>query len=138
MFVAQPIVGLAKAAVGEQVLTIAIILKGPGLAHQLIDEVPVVDRMFVATHQTRQRVHAASGVPDLHTVRIQPGFHCLADQTAVDRVYVAMNVNQASRVHVDCQTQATVQSLLRQRPKRGQLFEVPLPAGRIALVQQLP
>jgi hypothetical protein len=138
MFVAQPIVGLAKAAVGEQVLTIAIILKGARLAHQLIDEMPVVDLTLVATHQPRQRVHAASGVPDFHTIRVQPGFDLLADQPAVDRVHVAMNVNQAPPVHTDRQPQATVQSLFRQRLQCRQLFQVPLPARRVALVQQFP
>jgi hypothetical protein len=138
VFLAQPIVSLAKAAGREQILAIAIILKGAWLAHQLIDDMSVVDRMLVATHQPRQRVHAASGVPDFHTIRVQPGLHVLADQAAVDRVHVAMNVNQAPRIYTDRQPQATVQSLFGQRLQDGQFFQVPLPAWRVALVQQFP
>lgn len=138
VFRAQPIVGLTKTAVGEQILTVAIILKRPRLAHQLIDDVPVVDRMLVTTHQTRQRVHTASGVPDFHTIGVQSGLHFFADQAAVDRVGVAVNVNHASRPHGDRQTQAAVQSLLGKRLQHGQLLQVTLPARRIALVQQVP
>jgi hypothetical protein len=47
VFVAQPVVGHAKAAVGVEVLAITVVLKGARLAHQLVDDVPVIDRMLV-------------------------------------------------------------------------------------------
>lgn len=79
VFVPQPVIGQAKAAVGEQVLAIAVILKGPRFPHPLIDEVPIVDRVLVASHQPRQRIDLGSCVPDLHPVGMQPGFDFLAD-----------------------------------------------------------
>jgi len=101
---AQPIVGLAKTAVGEQILAIPIILKGARFAHQLVDDVPIVDGVLVASHQSRQRVHATSRVPDFHAVRIQSSLDLLANQAAVHRVHVAMNVDQTSPVHRHRQT----------------------------------
>ena len=132
VFVLQPVVGHAKAAVGEQVRAITIVVKGTRLAHQLVDDVPVVDRVFVASHQPRQRVHVLARVPDFHTVGIQPRFDFLADQPAVDRVGIAVDVDQAPRVHAHRQPQATVLPLRRQRPQRGAFLGVPFPAGRVA------
>jgi hypothetical protein len=50
MFILQPVVGHAKAAVGEQIFAITVVVKGARLAHQLVDDVPVVDRMLVTPH----------------------------------------------------------------------------------------
>jgi len=112
----QPVVGHPKAAVGEQVLAITVILKGAGLAHQVVDDVAIVDGVLVTAHQAGQRVQVNSRVPDLHTVGIQPGLDVLAPQTAVDRIGIAVNVDQAPWVHADHQPQATVLPLCRQRP----------------------
>lgn len=137
VFVVQSVVGHAKAAVGEQVLAIPIVVKRARLAHQLVDDVPVVDRVLVASHQSRQRVHLRSRVPDFHALGIQPGFHFLADQTAVERVRVAMNVDQAALVHAHGQPQGTVQPLRRQRVEHGHFGGVPFPARRVARGHQL-
>lgn len=74
VFVPQPVISHAKTAVGEQVFAIAIVLKGAGLAHQLVDDVPIIDGMLVASHQPRQSVDLGSREPDFHTVGIQSGF----------------------------------------------------------------
>lgn len=116
MFRLQPVVGHAKAAIGEQVLAITVILEGARFAHQLVDDVPVVDRVLITPHQPRQRVHLATRVPDFHTVGIQPGFDFLADQTAMHRVNIAMDMQQTPRIHTHRQSQATVLPLRRQRP----------------------
>jgi hypothetical protein len=50
VFLAQPIIGQAEAAVGEQILAIPIVGERAGLADQLIDDVPIVDRVLVTTH----------------------------------------------------------------------------------------
>lgn len=115
MLVPQPVIGHPKAAVGEQILAITVVLKGTRLTYQLVDDVPIVDRVLVAPHQPRQSVDANSRVPEFHTVGIQPGFDFLAPQTAVDRVRVAVNVDQASRVHSHRKPQATILPLLRER-----------------------
>lgn len=98
VLVPQPVVRDPKVAGGEQVLAITVILEGAGLTHQLIDNVPIVHRVLVASHQPRQRVDEASRVPDFHAVGMQPSFDRLADQAAVDRVDIAVNVNQAPAV----------------------------------------
>jgi hypothetical protein len=115
VFVLQPVVRHPKAAGGEQILAITVVIEGTRLAHQLVDDVPVVDRVLVTPHQPRQRIHLGSRVPDLHTLGIEPGLDFLADQTAVHRVGVAVDVDQAARVHAHRQPQATVLSLRRQR-----------------------
>ena len=132
VFVSQPVIGQAKAAVGEQVLAIAIILKSARFPHQLIDEVPIVDRVLVAPHQPRQRIDVHSRVPEFHPVGMQPGFDFLADQPAVDRVGVAVDVDQASLVHAHRKPQATVLPLRRKRPQCRQLLGVPWMPGGIA------
>lgn len=132
VFVSQPVIGQAKAAVGEQILAIAIILKSARLTHQLIDDVPIVDLVFVASHQPRQRIDVLSGVPEFHPVGMQPGFDFLADQPAVDRVGVAVDVDQASLVHSHRQPQATVLPLRRKRPQCRQLLGVPWMPGGVA------
>jgi hypothetical protein len=92
----------------------------------LIDDVPIVDRVLIAPHQPRQRIDLLSGVPELHAVGIQPGFDFLADQPAVDRVGVAVNVNQAACIHAHRQPQATVLPLRRKWLQHRQLLGVPL------------
>jgi hypothetical protein len=142
VFVLQPVVGHAKAAVGEQVLAITVVVEGAGLAHQLVDDVPVVDRVLIAAHQPRQGVHLSPRVPDFHTVGKQPRFDFLADQTAMHGVGVAVNMDQASCIHAHRQPQATVLPLRWQRPEHGELLGVSLPARRVArghhLLQEAP
>ena len=116
LFFPQPVIGHPKAAIGEQILAIPVVLKGTRLPHQLIDDVPVVDGVFVSPHQPRQRVDSNSRVPDFHTVGMQPGLDYLADQAAVDRVGIAVNVDQAPRVHAHRQPQTTILSLRREGP----------------------
>ncbi len=52
MLVPQPVIGHPKAAGGKQILPIAVVLKGAWLAHQLIDDVPIVDRVLVLLRKT--------------------------------------------------------------------------------------
>jgi hypothetical protein len=132
MFVLQPVVGHAKAAGGEQILAITIVVKGARLAHQLVDDVPVVDRVPVASDQPRQRVHVGSRIPDFHTIGMQSGFDFPTDQPAVHRVGVAVQVDQAARIDAHRQPQATVQALRRQRRQHGELLGVARLARRVA------
>lgn len=125
VFLAQPIVGQAETAVGEQVLAIPIVFESAGLADQSINDVPIVDRVLVTTHQTRQRVHLTARMPDLDAVRIEPGFHLLADQAAVDGIHVAMDADQAPWADTHFHAQAAVQTLFRQRLQQRPLFLVP-------------
>ena len=116
LFVPQPVIGHPKAAIGEQILAIPVVLKGTRLAHQLIDDVPIVDRVLVSPHQPRQCVDSSSRVPEFDAVGMQPGLDYLADQAAVDRVGIAVNVDQAPRVDAHRQPQTTILSLRREWP----------------------
>jgi len=132
VLVPQPIIGHPKAAVGEQILAIAVVLKRARLADQLVDDVPIVDRVLVAAHQPRQCVDVNARIPELHAVGVQPGFDFLADQPAVDRVGVAVNMDQAPRVDADRQPQATILPLRRKRLQRRQLLGVPFAPACVA------
>jgi hypothetical protein len=63
---------------------------------------------------------------------VQPGFDLLADQTAVDRVGVAVNVHQAPRVHAHQKPQTTSQPLRRERLQHGEFLGVPFAPARVA------
>lgn len=131
VLVPQPVIGQAKAAVGEQVLAIAVVFEGTWLPHQLVDDVPIVDRVLVASHQPRQCVDVNSCVPEFHPIGREPGFDFLADQPAVDRVGIAVNVDQAPRVHTHRHPQTTILPLHRKRPQRRQFLTMPLLPGRV-------
>ena len=121
-FVAQPVVGQAEPAVREQVVAVAVVRERARLAHQSVDDVPVVNRVPVAAHQPRQHVHLRPGVPNLHPVGVQPRLNLLADQPAVHRIDVAVDVDQAARIDPARRPQPTRQPSRRQRPQRRQLL----------------
>jgi hypothetical protein len=94
----QPIQCQAEPTGREQILTVAVVREGPRLTHQRVDDVPVVHRVLISTHQPRQRVHESIRVPHLDTLGEQSGLDHLADQPTVNRVRVAVDVNQAARI----------------------------------------
>ena len=53
----QHVVGHAEAAGGEQVLPVAVVGERSRLAHQPVDDVPVVDPVLAASTQPRQLLH---------------------------------------------------------------------------------
>lgn len=93
---------------------------------------PVVHRVSVAPHQSRQRVDAPVRVPDLDPVGEQPRFDGFADQPAVHRIHVAMNVDQAASVHLARHLQA------RRQPRVGQVFERDLLLGEAVGAARVP
>lgn len=64
---------------------------------------------------------------------MQPGFDLLADQAAMHRVRVAVNVDQAALVHPHLQPQATVQPPCRERTQCRQLLRMSFPPARVTL-----
>ena len=132
VLVPQSVIGHPKAAVGEQILTIAVVLKRARLADQLVDDVSIIDRVLVAPHQPRQRVDVNARIPEFHAVGVQAGFDFQADQAAVDRVGVAVNMDQAPLVHTNRQPQATILPLRWKRPQHRQLLGMPHLPARIA------
>jgi hypothetical protein len=71
-------------------------------------------------------------MPDFDAVRIEPRLHLFADQTAVDGIRIAVDVDHAARADADFHAQAAVQPLLRQGLERRQLFLVPCAARGVA------
>jgi hypothetical protein len=95
---AEAVVGQAEPRRREQIVAVGVVRERARLADQRVDDVPVVHRVPVATHQPRQRVDQLVRVPDLDPVGEQPRLDRFADQPAVHRIHVAMNVNQAARI----------------------------------------
>ena len=94
----EPVVGQAEPRRREQIIAVRVIRERAGFADQRVDDVTVVNRRAVPAHQSRQRIDEFVRVPDLDAVGEEPGFDLLADQAAVDRIGVAMNVNRAAGI----------------------------------------
>jgi hypothetical protein len=136
--VAEPIVGEAEPGRRKQILAIDVVGERARLPHQLIDDVPVVDGVLVATDQPRPRLHVAVGVPDFDAIGEQPGFDPFADQPAVDRIGVAMDVDQATGVDATADLQATVDSLIGQFAEPGQFLGEAVPTAGVAGLHHVP
>lgn len=95
----QAVIGQPEHAGGKQLLPIAVLGKRSRLAHQPVNDVPVIHPLLVATPQTRQPLDQMLRVPDLHPFGIKPRLDHLADQPAGHRVAVPLQVNQAARIH---------------------------------------
>ena len=115
---AEPVVGDAKARGREQIVAVSVIRERARLADQRIDDVPIVDRVLVATHQPRQRIDVFVRVPDLDAVGEEPGLDPLADQTTVHRIHVAVDVDEAARIHAARHFQTRRQARSGQVPQR--------------------
>jgi hypothetical protein len=94
----QPVEGHAEPAGREQVLAKAVVCECARLAHQGVDDVPVLHRVLVPTDQSGQCVHEPLRVPQFDAVGEQAGLDRLTDQSAVNRVRVAVDVDQAARI----------------------------------------
>lgn len=122
VFLAETIVSQAKSGRGKQVFAIGVVRERTRLADQRIDDVPVVDCMAVPAHQSWQSVHLPIRKPNLDPIGEEPGFDLFANQPAVDRVSIAVNVNQAPGVHATGDFQTRRQPLIRQVPQRPNLL----------------
>ncbi len=96
---AEAVVSQAEPRRREQIVAVGVVRERARLADQRVDHVPVVHRVAVAPHQPRQRVDQPVRVPDFNPIGKEPGFHLFADQPAVHRIDVAVNVDQAAGVH---------------------------------------
>jgi len=132
----QRVIGDAERARWKQLLTIAVLGKGSGLAHQPIDHVPVVHALLVPAAQTWLPLDQLLGVPHLDLLGIQADLDFLADQPAGHRVTVPLDVNQAALVHATTSPLACFQPSCRQRTQHRQLFGQPLPAPGVQLLRQ--
>jgi hypothetical protein len=133
----QSVIRQPEAARREQVVAVAIVDEGTRLAHQPVDDVPVLDAMLAAATQARQAFHLLLGVPNVEVVGVDADLDAFADQPTGDRIRVADDVNRAAALHTNRHTLAGVEPLRRQRPQHCQLFFQPLDAPLVALREQL-
>ena len=135
---AQHVVDHAEVAAGKQVRTVAIVGERPGLAHQPVDDVPVLDVMLATSTQPRQLLHPLLGVPHFDALGVQPGLHPLVDQPARHRVDVALHADDAARFHAHTQPLARLQALTRQGPQPRHFLRQPGGATGVLLPEHLP
>jgi hypothetical protein len=133
----QQIVGHAEPGRREQVLTIPVVGEGAGLAHQRVDDVPVVDRVLVGAHQARQRIDPGVRVPHLDAIGEQARLDHLTDQARVDRVGVLVDVDQAPRIDPTVDAPRAVEARLGQRAQGLQLLLMTCRTRGIACGQEV-
>jgi len=110
----QRIVSLAEATRWEHLLAKSIVRKRPRLAHQPVDDVPILDVALVSSPQPRHVLHHLLGVPHLQVLHVETDFHVVADQPAWHRVTVPFDVDHAASI--DTRREPTA----RFQPTRGQ------------------
>jgi hypothetical protein len=118
----EQVVGHAEATGGEQVRAVTIVGERARLAHQPVDDMPVVDPMLAASAQPGQFFHAPLGVPDLDPLGVEAGLDPLTDQPSRHRVHVPLHPDGAACLHPRPQPLACFQPALRQRPQQGHFF----------------
>ena len=128
---AEAVVGQAEPRRREQIVAVGVVRERARLADQRVDHVPVVHRVPVAAHQTRQRVDQPVRVPDLDAVGEQPRFDPFANEPTVHRIHVAVNVNQAAGVHLARHLQARRQLRVGQMLQRRDFLGEAVGAARV-------
>ncbi len=118
----ETVVGHAEAAGGKHLGTVAVVGERPRLAHQPVDDVPVVDFVLAPPAQPGHLLHALLGVPQFDPLGVQPRLEPLADQPAGHRVDVARHPDGAARLHPHAQPFARLQTARRQGPQQGHLL----------------
>jgi hypothetical protein len=129
----QQVVGGAETARREQLLAVAVVGQGAGLADQRVDHVPVIDPLLLPPAQPRQRLHQLLSVPHFHVLHVDAHLDADADQATVHRVGVVLHVDGAAARHRYTQTLARFQTPRRQRPQQGLLLGQPRRPARVAL-----
>lgn len=134
----QQVVGQAEAAAGEQVRPVTVGGEGPRLAHQPVDDVPVLDLVLAPPPQPGQALDLLLAVPNLDALGVQAGLHPLTDQPAGHRVNVPFHPDGTARLHPYPQPLSCLQTAVRQRPQHGHLLgQASLPPG-VEPGEQLP
>jgi hypothetical protein len=135
--VLQHVVGHAKPAGGEHRIAVAIRLERPGLAHQPVDDVAVLDAMLAPTPEPRQGVQSPGPVPDVEGLGPDVDIDLLADQSAGQRVGVAADVDRAARIDPRLEPSSHLQPAGRQGRQDGHLLMETLPSIGIATGHEL-
>jgi hypothetical protein len=140
--VLQQVVGHPEPAGGEHRIAVAVLLERPGLAHQPVDDVAVLDAMLAPAPESRQGVQLPGPVPDLECFGPDMNIDPLADQTAGQRVGVAADVDRAARIDPGLEPPGHLQPSGRQRRQDGHLLmktllSIGIASGHELLEEQL-
>ena len=112
--VLQQVVGHPEPAGGEHRVAVAVLLERPGLAHQPVDDVAVLDAMLAPTPEPRQGVQLPGPVPDVEGLGPDVDIDLLADQPAGQRVGVAADMDRAARIDPGLEPPGHLQPASRQ------------------------
>jgi hypothetical protein len=132
----QIIVGHAEITRWEQGRTIAVVRERARLAHQPVDDVPIVNVVLVAPPQPWQPFDELLRVPHFDVLHIQANVHLFADQSARHRVDIPLHVNQAAAVHSGRRTFARFQASFGQGTQLRELLRQTFTPPRVELIQQ--
>jgi hypothetical protein len=112
--VLQQVVGHAEPAGGEHRVAVAVLLERPGLAHQPVDDVAVLDAMLASASESRQGVQLPGPVPDVERLGPDVDVHLFADQSAGQRVDVAADMDRAPGIDPGLEPSRHLQPASRQ------------------------
>jgi hypothetical protein len=112
--VLQQVVGHPEPAGGKHRIAVAVLLERPGLTHQPVDDVAVLDAMLAPASEPRQGVELPGPVPDVEGFRPNVNIHLFADQTAGQRVGVAADVDRAPGIDPGLEPASHLQPATRQ------------------------
>jgi hypothetical protein len=124
--VLQDVVGHPEPAGGEHRVAVAVLLERPGLAHQPVDDVAVLDAVLPPAPEPRQGVDLAGAVPDVEGLGPDVNINSFADQTARQRVGVAADVDRAPRIDPRLDPTGHLQPAHGQRRQDGRFLGEPL------------
>jgi hypothetical protein len=131
----QRVIGAPIGQRRVQLFAIHVAGKRPGLPHQPVDDVPVVDPVLVLAPQTRQTLHQFLGIPDLDLLQADPRLHLQADQPRRHRVGVVLHLDGAAPTHTHTLPFQRLQAPGRQRPQARHLLGDLCRPARIALLE---
>ena len=134
----QLIVGHAKVARGKHVRVVLIVLQGPGLANQRVDDVPVVDGVLAVSRQAGHGLNLGPRPPDFDLIGVDYRVDGHPDQAAGDRVRVAANLDRAAAMDLDSvDAPPMIELARRQLAQTSQFLSELIGAARVPLVDQL-
>ena len=135
--VLQEVVSHPEPAGGEHRVAVAVLLERPGLAHQPVDDVAVLDAMLASASESRQGVELSGPVPDLENFGPDMNIHLFADQTAGQRIGVAADMDRAPGIDPGLEPASHLQPASRQRRQHGHFLTKTLPSVGIASGHEL-
>jgi hypothetical protein len=135
--VLQEVVSHPEPAGGEHRVAVAVLLERPGLAHQPVDDVAVLDAMLASASESRQGVELSGPVPDLENFGPDVNIHLFADQSAGQRVGVAADMDRAPGIDPGLEPASHLQPASRQRRQHGHFLMKTLLSSGIASGHEL-